>query len=731
MENVLVSVEDHVWDFITDHKISNNVRKQLGEFMKKFRRDPRSIAINFEKIHNGRDPNYYSVRINQDYRGIVKKPSTGSVFLFLYVDKHDAAYKWAENHLCNIHPVTGHIQIYEEPDPLAPPTTAPNTPRLFDHISERNLLKLSVPQDLIAYVKTFTQPDDLENAKSKLPPDAYDQLFFVAQGFSVEEVLSSQQSSGQVKSGQGQALYGQATQGQEAQPQQQSQPPYLVVDTEDYVAALTNPANSPTFRVIDDEELDEMIDAPLIKWRVFMHSSQRRLVERDWNGPVRVSGGAGTGKTVVAIYRTKYLAEQVFNQKGDKILFTTYTKNLAIDIRNQLREICAADAFARIDVVNIDQWVKSYLQMKETKRFEIIYDTDNTYDWKYAVKQADASLELDNDFYWNEWLHVIQPQEIHDLEQYLEASRTGRGVSLNRRERTAVWRVFAKYRELQQSSKKRDWIEAMVHAREWLKQEANPQRYQAIIVDEVQDMSPQAMKLIRTLAGPQRANDLFIVGDPFQRIYNRRANLSHCNIQTRGRSQKLYINYRTTDEIRQWAVGLLDQTTVQDLEGVADHLQGYRSLIRGEVPQVVKFRTQNEEAQFIVRYLKQMDPAQHANCCLTARTNWIIEDYSKRLKASGIKTSMIGRDDTDDRSVEGVRLATMHRVKGLEFDTVIIPSVNADVLPNAKADELRSEDEMIREDYMLREKSLLYVAATRAKKELLVTCYGKPSPFIG
>ena len=255
--------------------------------------------------------------------------------------------------------------------------------------------------------------------------------------------------------------------------------------------------------------------------------------------------------------------------------------------------------------------------------------------------------------------------------------------------------------------------------------------YRSIIVDEAQDMSSQAFKLIRQMITKEQKNDLFIVGDAHQRIYRHKVVLGRCGINIRGRGKRLRINYRTTEENRCWAVNLLEGISFDDLDGGLDNQKGYKSLIHGVLPKVEHTDSFQNEIDFIIEYLDQIE---QEGCflnevCLVARTHNLLKQYEGALKAKGKDIYFIRRSEADDRRKAGIRLATMHRVKGLEFDRVIIAGVNDEIVP-LKVERLTTNDPVIQKESLTQERALLYVAATRAKKEVIVTSFGKPSRFL-
>ncbi len=684
-------------------KIPRGKQGKVLDFVTKFRMDSTRTGINYEKIQGAKDKNLYSVRIDQAYRGVVLKPSQGKVFVLLWVDHHDEAYRWAANKMCSVHPETGSLQVLTVEERTEVVAT-PSEPGLFDRISDKELTGLGVPELLLPAVREIETEAELDRKAASLPDEASEALYMLASGYTLDEVRRELDRA--------------------AEP--------VAVDVEDFEAALETPDSKRRFFVVDDEqELQEMLHAPLEKWRVFLHPSQRKLVEHAWNGPARVLGGAGTGKTVVAMHRAKWLATHELNAEHDRILFTTFTRNLAADIRENLQKICSDEAFKRIEVINLDRWVAEFLR-SEGYSFKVVFDSQTADLWERALAMAPAELGLPPSFYREEWDRVIQPQSIETLKGYFKASRLGRGVPLNRKQRKAAWPVFEEYRLLLNEAGVREGVDAMRDARLLLRSQGRVLPYKAVIVDEAQDMGYQAFKLIRALLpkSDEKPN-LFIVGDAHQRIYRHKVVLSHCDIDIRGRGRRLRINYRTTDETRRWAVGLLEGVPIDDLDGGADDQKGYRSLMHGVEPEISAFGSFEEEVTGIGERLKRIGASggSLASVCLVTRTNKLLDQYEAALRARGVATYRVRRSEADDRRHEGLRLATMHRVKGLEFDHVIIAGVNHDVVPLAVATS-DTADQVVRDDAEVNERALLYVASTRAKEDVLVTCFDRPSPFL-
>ena len=688
--------------------IPRTQQAKVSKFINDFKNNPMSSGINYEKIHAVKDKNLRSVRIDQTYRGIVLKPEQGNIYMLLFVGIHDDAYDWAKQRVFNINPHTGALQIIDATSVAIKEkeTEEKILGGLFKGIKDKHLLKLGVPKVLLPIVRKIETELDLDKTVKHLPQEAEEALYLLAMGYSYEDAMNELEKSNSEED----------------------------VNINDFDKALNNSDTLRRFCIVDDDEaLMSLLDAPLDQWRVFLHPSQRKLVNKDkYNGPVRVLGGAGTGKTVVAIHRAKWLAENIPSTSNERILFTTFTKNLADDITSNLKKICSLDLLKRIEVKNIDSWVTNFLKNNKYD-YDIRYLSNESLQeyWENAYNTANQDLGLSLDFYKEEWMHVIQAQGITNEKVYLKAKRIGRGVPLNRSARKEVWSVFEEYRAYLNSNNIKEFTDAVRDARALLKAQGNILPYTSIIVDEAQDMSAEVFKLLRQMIPINNEeikglpNDIFIVGDAHQRIYEHKVTLSHCGINIRGRGKRLKVNYRTTEEIRDWAVSILKNKEIDDLDGGIDSIKGYKSLTHGNKPIIKNFKSFKKEIDFITTELNKIQVEDLHKICIVARTNDLVNQYEGALKANGFDVYRIKH--TDNSNKPGIRLATMHRVKGLEFEKVFIVSVNQDKIPQ----QITTDDnEKSRQDHELRERALLYVAGTRAKKQLFIASYGAASPFI-
>ncbi|OQX16092.1 MAG: hypothetical protein BWK76_12035 [Desulfobulbaceae bacterium A2] len=191
-------------------------------------------------------------------------------------------------------------------------------------------------------------------------------------------------------------------------------------------------------------------------------------------------------------------------------------------------------------------------------------------------------------------------------------------------------------------------------------------------------------------------------------------------IEVRGRSRNLRVNYRTTDEIRRWACAQLEGCPIDDLDGDMASLKGYRSLTHGSPPEILPSASAAEDIEHIHNILRQMteDGMAHQQACITARTNKDLETYITALRHQGIASLKLDRDTADDQKFAGVRLATMHRIKGIEFSVVVLAGYKS---PHAYAETFaRDEDAGVTEETETAERCLLHVAATRAREHLYI-----------
>ena len=680
-------------------KLPLSVHSKVMKWAIQFQSDPTSPGINYENIVAAKDPNLKSVRLDRDWRGIVFKPSSGDVYVLLYVDHHDEAYRWAEKRKLAINPVTGAMQMVvtesvvatvteaASPAPAAsaaPAVEAAATPisqavaAMFASYGDRELMSLGVPEDALPQVRRIETEAQLDALQTALPVEAYEGLFLLAAGETVSQILYTRETRVD-----------------------------RTIDTNDFATALEAPESLSRFVLVaDDESMLAIMNAPLAQWRVFLHPTQYKQAHGDRSGPVRVLGGAGTGKTVLAMHRAKWLADNR-TPDGKKVLFTTFTKNLAADIEQNLKTLCSATTLAKLEVKNLDAWVHGFMRARKLEH-RIVYDRkqDAAHQaWQSALAVKDSTLDLSDTFYEQELEQVVLAQGITTRDEYRVARRTGRAMVLNRGKRDAIWPVFEEYRGQLTTRKLKEVDDAYREvASLLLAQDAPDAGYSAIVVDETQDRGPQALKLLRALIKPG-ANDMFFVGDGHQRIYSRnRASMSKCGIDIRGRARKLYLNYRTTDEIRRAAVALLEGVAIDDLDDGLDENRKYKSIYHGPAPKITEANGLEAAAAETIQFIKDFVASRAADAsqtiCVITQGERSREGMAQQVQAAGFHCVTISAQANHSDKTGVVHFATMHRAKGLEFDAVVVVAPKAYLADDEDAQNHRK---------------LLYVALTRAK----------------
>jgi len=681
-------------DFLTAFSgLPQKQQKKVRRFLDEFAANPAAPTHNYEKIKGAKDDNLRSVRIDQDYRGILLKPEKGNVYVLLWVDKHDDAYQWAVRRTCAVNPGTGTMQVVltkeaaaeslVDAKPAAPsiPETK-STPSLFKAFSDEELISLGVPTPFLGHVREVKADGDLDRLEQILPREAFEAAFLLAVGYSVDEARNE---------------LGIAR--------------LAAIDTTDFAAAVERDSTKRHFVVITDAaEMEKLLAAPLEQWRVFLHPSQRRLVEMRASGPVRVLGSAGTGKTVVAMHRAAWLARNNC-APGQKVLFTTFTKNLAADIASNLKKLCSREEWERIEVVNLDAWARRFLD-KQGFSLKLTYEDSSKDDlWKKALALVTPAVSFSPEFIQSEWDNVIQANGIESCEAYLGVSRVGRLHRLSRPERKQLWPAFEEYRALLNERGLSEPVDAFRTAARLIATKAISLPYRAVVVDESQDFGNEAFRLIRALV-PSAQDDLFLVGDAHQRIYGHQVVLSRCGIDIRGRGRKLRINYRTTEELKNWATGLLKGMSFDDLDAGTDDDENVRSLVHGKPPLLQTCPNEVAVAEMVSAHVKRLledEQAKPESICVVAGTHRELEEYQKYLKQVCPAIHEIEPGKAEDSDTPGLRMATVHRVKGLEFDHVVLAG---------RLDEMDAVDD--NSDRYRQKRALLYVAATRARCSLMV-----------
>ena len=643
---------------------------------------PAHPSFQLHRLDRAIDQNFWSARVNLDLRIILYRDADDLVLC--YAAPHEEAYRWGQKRRFEVHPRTRAAQVVEIQERVEEVVkyVQREKPLLFGHYDRDYLLALGVPEEWLDAVRHASE-DELDELLARLPQEAAERLLKLACGEPVPR-------------------------------------PVTVAET-----PFAHPDAQRRFRVIDNQqELRQALEYPWERWIVFLHPTQRGVVERRYGGPARVSGAAGTGKSVVALHRAAALARAA---PEGRVLLTTFSKTLAARLSQNADVLLGPDApeRARIDIVHLhklarDAWVntlKRKFAFINAKRFNELLEA--------AIAKAGAA-EFSPAFLKAEWEAIVNFWGIDQEEAYLRASRKGRGIRLGVRQRRAIWRVFAELLAVLEEKHYMTWERLCFRLAAELADRPPP--YQHVIADEAQDFGPAEFRLLRALVAPGD-NDLFLCGDAGQRIYQPRFSWKAAGIEVRGRATRLTVNYRTTEQIRRFADTLLPAALDEDGDGKPEPRASI-SLLKGPPPEVSGYATVNEEIAGVARRLRELTTSGFAprDIAIFCRSETRLKE---RAEPALRQCGLVGHYLSDDAPPTDahVSLGSMHRAKGLEFKVVIVMGCDEDMLPRASVlNEM--VDEADRAVFIEQERQLLYVACTRARERLLVTYSGKPSRFL-
>jgi hypothetical protein len=663
-----------------------------------------SKGVHLESYNGAKDPRARTIRIDSNHRGVVLDAGDDDLFILTLIGTHDEVDRWMLHNTFKVNQATGALEILNTVaiDAVAASVSSPppEEPKLFAKRRDKDFVNLGIDADLVPVLRMFTNEEQLGGLLGVLPQAQADALILLTGDDSVEVIY--REIAGSI------------------------QPADVAVD--DVAAAIETPASKAQFAILSSEdELQEMLAKPLAQWRTYLHPSQRDAAFRDYNGPARITGGAGTGKTVVAVHRAAFLARQSDASTPRPVLFTTFTTNLAQAIGRDVLELAGSDTASRVDVVNVDALAMRIVRDEEHTQpmVAVTHDVE-----RLAQRVVDErGLAYSAKFIVNEWEQVVLAQACRSRSDYFGASRAGRGIRLERRQRAEVWKAIEDItRELAERGK-RTFLQLAGDAEGYLAgRTVKPYRH--VVVDEAQDLHEAQWRMLRAAVEPQ-ANDMFLVGDSHQRIYDRRSSLSKVGINIVGRSKKLRINYRTTHEILRFGLHVLGDAEFDDLdEGPDSHdFAGYHSFLHGPEPVVMGAKSAQAQYSALTDQVKSWleGGVSSDDIAICARSGPLLEGAAQALKAAGVLTCQLGPDEAVG---DGVRLGTMHRLKGLEFRCVAITDCDDDNVP-ARWDLTPFVDDPVQRNHDLqRERCLLYVAATRARDGLWVGWSGKRSRFL-
>lgn len=669
-------------------KLTGDEQKAIKMTAFDLQMDPANPGMQFHKLDRAKDKNFWSVRVNRDIRLIVHK--TEASLLLCYVDHHDAAYTWAERRKIVTHPKTGAAQLVEIREtvqeisiPKYVEVASKPKPqrRLFEAIPADTLLSYGVPEEWLDDVHQADE-DSLFEITDRLPAEAAEALLCLATG-------------------------------------ETPKPPAPVAAK---VGPFEHPDAQRRFRLMTDtEELAQALDYPWEKWTVFLHPSQREIVERTYNGPARVAGSAGTGKTVVALHRAAQMAKQ---NATARILVTTFNDTLASSLTEKLRHLSGhvPSALERIEVHSIgrvgERLYRSRIGGLNQADDRLVREILTA----CKVKESNTFTDF---FVWSEWRDIVDAWQIDSWEAYRDVPRLGRKTRLRETQREQLWRIFEQARsELRERGLvTRAGVFAALTAK--LQSEVRPP-YDFIVVDEAQDISVPELRFLAAL-GSARPDSLFFAGDLGQRIFQPPFSWKSLGVDVRGRSRTLRINYRTSHQIRIQADKLLPPE-LSDVDGNQEDRKGTVSAFNGPEPLIRTFQTTGEESQAVGGWLKAQlaDGVRPEDIGIFVRST---DEFERAGKAAELAGIVVNDSSGSLRTAGKLNLMTMHLAKGLEYRAVAVMACDDEILPLQERIEAVADDADLEEVYNT-ERHLLYVACTRARDALMVSGVEPASEFL-
>lgn len=679
-------------DTFTDSliKLSAEEQKTVKTTVFDLQANPKHPSLQFHKIEQAKDPRFWSVRGNLDLRLIVHKD--GDDLLVCYVDHHDDAYAWARRRKIEVHPKTGAAQLVEIrerireivlPKYIEEERASTPKPPLFGGLSDDELLAFGVPAEWLADARAANE-DTIFDLCDHLPHEASEALLELATG------------------------------GAPAPPMP--------------AAGVTSPFEHPDaqrrFRVMHNvEELERALEAPWEKWTIFLHPVQRTVVERNFAGPARVSGSAGTGKTIVALHRAVSLARR---NPEMRVLITTFSDTLANALRAKLRRLISGEPrlAERIEVQGINAIGRRLYERNVGSA--ILASADNVRAMLRVAAEAEGGSRFSLTFLFAEWEQVVDAWQLDSWETYRDVARLGRKTRLAETQRRALWAIFERVRAALETRGLLTWPMLFQRLAAALAGSPRPP-FDAVVVDEAQDVSITQLRFLAAMTGG-RENALFFAGDLGQRIFQQPFSWKALGVDVRGRSSTLKINYRTSHQIRSQADRLLDPE-ISDVDGNEERRDGTISTFNGPAPAIRTFDTEGEEVAAVSEWLRARidDGSAPHEIAIFVRSNAQIDRARAAAQDAGLAFNVL--DDSVETTSGYASLCAMHLAKGLEFRTVAVMACDEDVIPLQERIESIGDESDLEEVYAS-ERHLLYVACTRARDHLLVTGVEPASEFL-
>lgn len=668
-------------------ELPKGIQKKVYDFIIKFRCNSLSHSLHLEPISTFKDRHLRTARVDLKYRAIIYANDSGEEYYLLWVDNHDEAMQWASNKIFNWNTDIQTFQIYESKE-INEKINNNCDFALCGKLTDKQLLSIGVPKQLIPSVKTINNFDDLEGFETYLPNEAFENLYNYLDGIPIKDLIKEIED-GKIKS----------------------------VDINKQIESFNCKRN--LFEVTDDKVLGDLLNGDLRKWKIFLHPTQRKIAESEFKGSIKVTGAAGTGKTVLALHRLKYLTNKC--NKSKSILFTTYTKNLVNNLKNDVKDLGVDEG--KIVICNIHHWVVEKIKYHKiiNENFNLFELLDKSVKEKYWEKVCkDLNSKYSSLFVSKEYENIVLLYNLTCFEQYSVIKRHGGEKQLGKKSREDLWSLFSYFKKLT-TEDNIFYLSEITNKLTNFYTTNNIKPFEHIIADEIQDFSIVELRLLRCMVARGK-NDLFLTGDPLQKIYEKYTNFVKAGINIIGkRSKKLRVNYRTTEEIKRIAVSVINGESYDNFSGGKESLKGYVSVLHGEIPKYETFK-EIEKMQLVIELLikesTEKDGILFNEICIAARSKKYLGDIKTYLHKKGIPYYDVYEGVGDKK---GIILSSFHNMKGLEYKIVILYNVSKTTIPICEQSEKK---DLLKQKT---EKALLYMAMSRAITKLYICGLGEKS----
>lgn len=722
-------MEFRIADTFTDSlaRLTGDEQKAVKTTAFDLQLNPVNPGMSFHKLDKAKDKNFWSVRVSKDIRLIVHRSAES--LLLCYADHHDKAYAWAERRKLETHPKTGAAQLVEIREtvkeifvpvyvqnelPLVQPVA--EKPPLFAEKTDDELLGYGVPPDWLADVKRANE-DTLLVVAEHLPAEAAEALLELATGGTPKPAAPSAPEEAY-------ASLARLMPSMEFRVNVPSAPRQVAAPVETLADAFEHPDAQRRFRLINTAgELERALDYPWDKWTIFLHPEQKDLVERDYSGPARVTGSAGTGKTIVALHRAVHLAR---SNPDARVLLTTFSDTLSHALETRLRRLTGNEPrlAERIDVASINT-----IGLRLHKALIGPVNIATAEALRGLMKEASEAAsehKFSQSFLFAEWEQIVDAWQLGHWEAYRDFVRLGRKTRLPEAQRKVLWSIFERVRSGLQSHGLVTHAGLFVALADAIGKGRNP-AFEFAVIDEAQDLTPANLRFLAALAG-RRPNGLFFAGDTGQRIFQQPFSWRSLGIDIRGRSRGLRVNYRTSHQIRTEADKLLGPM-VTDADGNSESRTDTVSVFNGPPPAIRALPSEAEEIASVAQWMVDLSKAGLAphEIGVFVRSEAQLDRARAAVGQAGIPFKLL--DEHVETTSGYASIGTMHLAKGLEFRAVAVMACDDEVIPLQQRIEMVGDDADLKEIYDT-ERHLLYVACTRARDHLLVTGVTPVSEFL-